>query len=184
MNATIAATGGADALAFANGLDRDAAGLVAALRNGLPLVPEPFAPLAVAAGLDTASQAQAGIATLVADGTITRFGAILRHHELGYVANAMCVFDIPDAHVDRAGEAAAALPFVTLAYRRRRCLPHWPYNLFCMIHGRDRDVVRGQARHLADRIGACERRWEMLFSRRRFKQTAGRYGRAKAGEAP
>ena len=37
-----------------------------------------------------------------------------------------------------AGRILADLPFVTLCYRRPRRPPRWPYNLFCMIHGRDR----------------------------------------------
>ena len=30
---------------------------------------------------------------------------------------------------------------VTLCYRRPRNLPTWPYNLFTMVHGRDRAAV-------------------------------------------
>ena len=48
---------------------------------------------------------------------------------------------MPDERVADAGRLLAELPFVTLCYRRPRRLPVWPYNLFCMIHGRDRATV-------------------------------------------
>ena len=66
---------------------------------------------------------------------------VVRHHELGCRANAMMVWDVPDAQVAAAGGRLRELPFVTLCYRRPRRPPAWPYNLFCMIHGRDRARV-------------------------------------------
>ena len=86
----------------------------------------------------------AALRRLIDDGMIKRFGIVVRHRELGYRANAMVVWDVPDERVGEAGRTLAALPFVTLCYRRPRRPPDWPYNLFCMIHGRDRATVAGQ----------------------------------------
>ena len=79
---------------------------------------------------------------MIDGGIISRFGLIIRHRALGISANAMLVWDIGDEAVDAIGERFAAEPFVTLCYRRPRRLPDWPYNLFCMVHGRDRATVR------------------------------------------
>jgi DNA-binding Lrp family transcriptional regulator len=76
------------------------------------------------------------------EGAIKRFGVVVRHHELGFRANAMLVHDIPDERVSDIGRALAEEPAVTLCYRRPRRLPDWPYNLFCMIHGRERAKSR------------------------------------------
>jgi DNA-binding Lrp family transcriptional regulator len=43
-----------------------------------------------------------------AEGIIKRFGVIVRHHELGYTANAMLVHDIPDEAVEEIGETPGA----------------------------------------------------------------------------
>jgi len=149
-----------------------------ALQAGLPLVPRPFVQLAAALGLD--EQTVIGrLAALEAEGVIRRLGLIVRHHELGYRANAMVVWDVPDHEVDGAGERLAASPEVTLCYQRPRRPPQWPYNLFSMIHGRDRETVLGQIARLR-RAAALEHvPYEVLFSRRRFKQQGARYGAAQ-----
>ena len=59
---------------------------------------------------------------------------MVRHHELGYAANAMTVFDVPEAEVDACGEAPAQMPGVTLCSPRAR--RRLAYSLYCMVHGR------------------------------------------------
>ena len=149
--------------------------LVAALEGGLPLAPRPYAALADTLGMTEAEVLQR-LAALQAEGTISRFGVVVRHHELGYRANAMVVWDVPDAQVEDAGTRLAALPFVTLCYQRPRRPPRWPYNLFCMIHGKSRGEVLNQVAEAAERAGLNERPRAVLFSKRRFKQRGARYG--------
>lgn len=141
--------------------------------KGLDLVPRPFRALAARLDVDEDS-VLAAIAGLAAAGIVKRFGAVVHHRALGWKANAMVVWDVPDETAAAAGRLLAALPFVTLAYRRRRAAD-WPYNLYCMIHGRDRRTVRAQARQAAVAAGLAELPMRILFSRRAFKQTGGRY---------
>jgi DNA-binding Lrp family transcriptional regulator len=103
---------------------------------------------------------------------IKRFGVVVRHHELGYRANAMVVFDLPDGVVDGIGARLAEEPGVTLCYRRRRSPPDWPYNLYCMVHGRSREEARPVIERLAELAGIPA---TVLFSTRRFKQCGARY---------
>ncbi len=159
--------------------DRDRR-LIEALQDGLPLVARPFAALAVATGL-TEDEVLARIGRLGEDGVIRRFGVIVRHRELGYRANAMTVWDVPDDAVGDAGRRLAALDFVTLCYRRPRRLPDWPYNLFAMIHGRDRATVERLVDRATEAAGLTGRPRAILFSRRRFKQRGARYGRRETG---
>ncbi|MDX1576110.1 MAG: AsnC family protein, partial [Kiloniellales bacterium] len=116
------------------------------------------------------------------NGTVSRFGVVVSHRELGYRANAMVVWDVPDDRADDCGRRLAALSFVTLSYRRPRRPPAWPYNLFCMIHGTDRRQVLAQVEAATREVGlaGCDR--AVLFSRRCFKQRGARYG-AKVGRA-
>jgi hypothetical protein len=78
------------------------------------------------------------------------------------------------------GLRLAAFDFVTLCYRRPRRPPRWPYNLFCMIHGRDRQTVLGLVECLVVEGGLAGMPCSVLFSRRRFKQCGGRYLREEA----
>jgi DNA-binding Lrp family transcriptional regulator len=101
-------------------------------------------------------------------------GVIVRHRSLGYDANAMVVWDVPDDCVSDAGRRMSAFEFVTLCYRRPR-RPHWPYNLFCMIHGKERETVLAQTELLAQGCGLGDVPREVLFSRRCFKQRGACY---------
>lgn len=143
---------------------------------GFTLKARPFLGLARAVGI-TEGEAIDRLRALQASGAIKRLGLIVRHHELGYRANAMVVWDIPDDRVDAVGARMARLPFVTLCYRRRRALPDWPYNLFAMIHGTDREVVGQQIGELVERLDLQEAPRSVLFSRRRFKQRGASYAR-------
>jgi len=156
--------------------------LLALLQDGLPLVSTPYGALAERLGISEAEVCER-LHRLQAEGVISRFGLVVRHHELGYRANAMVVWDVPDTEVREAGRRLAALDFVTLCYRRPRRLPRWPYNLFCMVHGLNRDEVLAQVAQAARQAGLEQVRREVLFSTRRFKQRGARYGSpAEAGD--
>lgn len=155
-------------------LDASDRRLVGAIQDGLPLTARPYAAVARRTGLSE-TQVMDRIGRLLDDGVIKRMGVVVRHRELGYRANAMVVFDVPDHRVDAAGEQLARVSRVTLCYRRGRHLPQWPYNLYCMIHGQDRAEVMGRVDGLpADAVGGLDR--AVLFSRRRFRQRGARYG--------
>ena len=156
--------------------------LIDALTKGLPLVPQPYRELGRRAGL-TEAETIAALRRMTSEGLIKRLGVIVRHHELGYWANAMVVWDVPDHRVADIGRRLGAFDFVTLCYQRPRHLPDWPYNLFCMIHGRDRSTVLAQVDRLAQSCRIEDVPRAVLFSTRRFKQRGPLYGdRAKTSE--
>jgi ABC-type Na+ transport system ATPase subunit NatA len=100
---------------------------------------------------------------------------IVRHHELGYTANAMLVHDIPDAAVGAVGESLAREVGITLCYQRPRVPPVWPFNLFCMIHGQARMEVEARIAELRSRLQLTDYAHAVLFSLTRFKQGGARY---------
>ena len=171
MDRPAAAPAAAEALRSGGQLPTD---LVAAIQGGLAVVGAPFARIASETGLSEGDVINL-IGARVRTGVIKRFGIVVRHRELGYRANAMCVWDLPEERIDELGKRIAAMPYVTLCYRRRRCLPDWPYNLFCMIHGKDRATVLGQVRELAARFELGGVPGEVLFSGRCFKQRGAYY---------
>ncbi len=148
--------------------------LVAAVEGGFPLEPEPYAALARAARM-TEDEVIATLERWLASGVARRVGVVLRHRKLGYTANAMAVWDVPDAEVAEAGLRLARRPEVTLCYRRARHRPAWPYNLYCMIHGRGRKEVNGQLAAIGTEEGLARFPHAVLFSRRAFKQRGARY---------
>ena len=166
--------------AAAGGLTRTAAAPVAAheaalaalAEHGLPLVERPFDAWARALGQRT-DEVLDTLTRWLAQGTLSRFGMVVRHHEVGYTANAMTVFDVPDDEVDACGERLACQPGVTLAYRRARA-GRWGYNLYCMVHGQERSEVLALIEQAAQQAGVGRHRREVLFSLRRFTQRSPR----------
>lgn len=150
------------------------ADLVSKLQAGIPLTAEPYSEL-WPDNEEQSTWALRQIAEWKRDSIIKRFGVIVRHHELGYRENAMVVWNIPDDHVRTFAQRAAKVPEVTLCYRRPRQLPDWPYNLFCMIHGKDRGVVEKSIADLCQETGLAVFPMKTLFSTRRFKQRGARY---------
>lgn len=144
--------------------------LVLATQGGLPLVAEPWAALAADLGC-TADEVIARLQRLLDTGVVRRIGAVPNHYAIGYAANGMSVWDVADELVDELGARVGALPFVTHCYRRPRCLPEWPYNLFAMLHGATQDEVRAQAAAIAALLGERCRRHDILFSSRMLKKT-------------
>ncbi len=148
--------------------------LVAAIQTGLPLCPHPYAEIGRRIGMEEAEVIQR-LQRLLDDEFIKRMGVVVRHHELGYRANAMVVWDVPDSQVAELGRCLGQFDFITLCYQRPRRLPQWRYNLFCMIHGRDRDEVIGCVDLVIEQCALQDIAHEVLFSRRRFKQRGARY---------
>ncbi len=148
--------------------------LLAAIQNGLPLVSHPFAEIGACLGQSEA-EVMARLQQLQTRGVIRRFGVVVRHHEVGYGANAMVVWDVPDAQVRELGRCLAEFDFITLCYRRPRHLPQWRYNLYCMIHGKSREDVLSNLEWMVNRCSLQGLPYEVLFSRRRFKQRGAMY---------
>ena len=75
-------------------------------------------------------------------GVIRRIGAVPNHYAIGYTANGMSVWDVEDDHVDAARRGGRLRSTSSrTATGGRGILPEWPYNLFAMVHGRDRAEV-------------------------------------------
>ncbi len=88
-------------------LNDDERRLVAVLQTGLPLVSRPYAAVAERTG-DSEQQLIATLKDWLEAGIIRRLGVIVRHRELGFTANAMTVWDVPDAIVAEYGRRLGA----------------------------------------------------------------------------
>ncbi|MCB1962294.1 MAG: AsnC family transcriptional regulator [Rhodocyclaceae bacterium] len=163
-------------------LSADETALLAAMQGGLPLLVRPFARIARDAGLSESFVLHT-LRDWLARGIIKRFGVVVRHHELGFRANAMCVWDVPDDEVDAVGKRLAASDDVNLCYRRERAEPGWRYNLYCMIHGHNRAAVRERLATIVEHCALGAYASDVLFSTQRFKQQGARYaaGGARRG---
>jgi DNA-binding Lrp family transcriptional regulator len=143
--------------------------ILAAIEDGLAIVRQPYGNVAESIGLDE-TDVIARLKRLADGGVVTRFGCIVRHRALGYTANAMAVWDVPDDDVDAVAATLVRIGRVTLCYRRKRLPPEWPYNLYCMVHAKSRNGALAVIDDLNAAAGITRNAQSVLFSTRCFKQ--------------
>lgn len=149
--------------------------IIVATQSGLPRVARPYHAIAAQLGM-AAEEVMHRMQRMLETGVIRRIGAVPNHYALGYRANGMSVWDVPDERVRELGQKIGALDAVSHCYHRPRHLPVWPYNLFAMVHGRDRDEVEAKVRIIADLLETADRGHTVLYSTRILKKTGLRLG--------
>ena len=145
--------------------------IVRLLQGEFPLVAEPYKALAAEIGI-TEEQLLARIAAMREEKKIRKMGAVLRHREVGFTANCLCVWNVPDERVDEVARRMAEHPRVSHCYDRNR-EADWQYNLYTMIHGYSREECEAIAAELADATGIDDRR--MLYTKKEWKKTSMKY---------
>ncbi len=156
-------------------MDRKDLELLLALQNGISIESRPFKRVA---DLLESSEAEVldRLTGMIQSGRIRRFAASLSHRRIGYGANAMCVWDVPDDRVEEVGKLMAGFKEVSHCYLRPR-RRHWRFNIFTMIHGRSRKFCIETAKSIAEAVKIED--YEVLFSRRELKKTGVRLGKLR-----
>ena len=140
------------------------------VQKGLPLTPRPYHAVADQLGLDSADVISR-VKRMLNAGVIKRIGAVPNHYKLGVRSNGMTVWDVDDSVISDAGREVGQLSFVSHCYHRPRHLPDWPYNLFAMVHGRNRAETEARAEEIARVLGSRVRAHEILYSTKILKKT-------------
>ncbi|MES9883062.1 MAG: AsnC family transcriptional regulator [Sedimenticola sp.] len=148
--------------------------IVKETQGGLPLVPQPYEEIARRLGC-SANEVMSRMQKMQERGAIRRIGAVPNHYTLGFRGNGMTVWDLPDDKVEEYGEKIGSLDFVSHAYQRPRHQPQWNYNLFAMVHGKDRDEVMEKVKIIIELLGGHNRGHEVLFSSKILKKTGMRF---------
>ncbi|HNT57802.1 MAG TPA: hypothetical protein PKL99_07965 [Syntrophales bacterium] len=144
--------------------------LAGSIQGDIPLVKRPFERLAAEAGLSE-KEALEAVRQWLDEGTLRKFGAVLRHRRAGYGENAMVVWAVPPERREEVGRLFASFPEVSHCYERTPAF-EGRYVLYTMVHGRGRavkDIVSSMSR----RTGVADCR--ILETVREFKKTSMRY---------
>ena len=131
----------------------------------LSITPTPFRD--VAEKLDVAEEDVIKTCEDLLDrGIIRRFGPSISHRKLGYGSNPMAVLKVPEERLDEVGSFIASQEGVTHCYHRTG----WDYNMFFMIHGKDRESAVRKANLIIESTGI--KYYKLLLSIREFKKTS------------
>jgi len=145
--------------------------IIAAVQEDFPLVCEPYRELALQIGISE-DELLHRLEKFRHQGHMRRMGAVLRHREVGYAANALCAWKVPSERVEAVAALMVAHPAISHCYERVT-FPEWPYNFYIMLHRHTQQECRQIAEELAEAVGLSE--YRMLFSIREWKKTSMRY---------
>lgn len=149
-------------------LDARDIAVIRLLDGHVPPQEDLFTPVAAEVGMDTGALL-ARLREWQANGVMRRFALLLRHREMGFRANGMCCWDLPDGALAEAGRRLAACPDVTHCYERAR-MDIFPFRLYAMIHTPEWERTRQLFERLSQTIGA--RDGQVLLSLTEFKKTS------------
>jgi DNA-binding Lrp family transcriptional regulator len=141
------------------------------LQEDLPLVPQPYAPMAERAGI-TEEELFAVAGRLQAQGYMRRMAAVLRHREAGFRANAMGVWVVPAERAEEVGRIMGSFTGVSHCYLRPT-YPDWPYSIFTMVHGQRAQDCQEVIDAIARATGIGE--YALLYSTKEYKKIRVRY---------
>lgn len=144
--------------------------IILATQGGLPFTPRPYHTIAETLGIDPEDLMQR-MRVMLDNGVIRRIGVIPNHYALGFRANGMSVWNVPDERLQELGNKIGQLDYVSHCYQRPRYLPDWPYNLFAMVHGRTREETDQKVQHIAQLLGSDNLGHTVLYSCRVLKKT-------------
>jgi DNA-binding Lrp family transcriptional regulator len=103
---------------------------------------------------------------------LRRFAVIVAHHSAGFVANAMVAWQVPENRIEETAQTMVQFREVSHCYERLS-YPHWPYNIYTMIHGRTREQCLAVVRNIAEKTDINE--YKVLFTAREFKKRSMQY---------
>jgi siroheme decarboxylase len=144
--------------------------LLKAAQDGIEMTDRPYLALGQKLGLSE-EEVIDRIKAMIVEGAIRRFAAAIGHRALGIVANAMIVWNVSPSDVQRAGEIVASFAEVTHCYERDKN-PEWPYNLYAMVHSRNRSECLEVASLISAALGIDD--YQVLFSEEEYKKTSAR----------
>ncbi|MGA1864911.1 MAG: Lrp/AsnC family transcriptional regulator [bacterium] len=145
--------------------------LIRYIQNDLPYDNRPFLVLAEKLGWKE-DEVLNRIKDWIDQGVIKRFGALVKHQNLGFRGNAMVAWSVPPSDVERAGKQMADYPFISHCYERP-ARPDWPFNIYTMIHAEDKKELESFVHRVVKDTGIGE--YRILYSVKEWKKKSMEY---------
>jgi DNA-binding Lrp family transcriptional regulator len=150
--------------------DRDK-NIIKVLQEDFPLCEEPYKILAERVGISE-EEFLRRVRELVDEKKIRKMGAVLRHREVGFKANALCAWNVSPDKLDDVAQTMSSNAAVSHCYDRTP-LPNWNYNLYTMIHAKTRDECEKIIGELSQSTGVTD--YKILYTKKEWKKTGMKY---------
>lgn len=143
------------------------------LQKDLPLTFNPFKDLLLEDNKFSEEEILKFAHNFLQKGIIRRFAAVLNHRQIGFSANGMGVWVVPENSVEKIGSVMASYKAVSHCYLRPACPPHWLYNIFTMIHGKRKQDCEKVAEAISKETEI--KNYFLLYSTKEFKKERIQY---------
>jgi len=139
------------------------------MQNGIPLVNDPFKEIAEKLRISE-DEVISRLKRLQKDNVIRRFGASIKHTKLGFLANALVVWKVPQNRVKEVGKIMSNFREVTHCYERETIPNKWDYNLYTVVHERNHETLERLVKKFSKVTGI--KNYQVLYSTREFKRAS------------
>lgn len=151
--------------------DEDDRKILKLLQGDIPVESHPFRDLAQAMNISE-EDIIGRVQNLQKKGVIRRWGAVLRHQQAGFVANAMVAWKVGEGQADESGNIMAGSKEISHCYLRE--VPdEFGYNLFSMIHARSDQELRELIDRVSEQTGLTD--YIVIKSLKEFKKASMKY---------
>ncbi len=144
--------------------------ILAGMAKGIPLTAEPFSEIAQQLGIEP-EEVVLRLRNLKEKGMIRRFGASLKPKSVGFSANALVAWKVPESRVQEIGDYLSKYQEISHCYERKPVDGRWNFNLYTVIHGKEREVVQRMVEEISGQIAINE--YKILYSTRDLKRDIG-----------
>jgi DNA-binding Lrp family transcriptional regulator len=141
--------------------------LLAFMEKGITLTTKPFKEIALQLGI-TPNEVVTRLSKLKEKGVIRRFGASIKPNNIGFSANALVAWKVPGNRVQEIGAYLSKYQEISHCYERKTVNGRWDYNLYTVVHGREREVVERMVKEMSEVIAINE--YKILYSTRDLKR--------------
>jgi len=145
--------------------------IIRKIQEDLPLVPEPYKVIAEELGIKEEKLLEK-IKEFGDKGVLRRFGVTLNHRNIGFKANAMVVWTVPEEKIKEVSEIMIGFSEISHCYQRPTSL-NWPYNIFTMVHGETKEECEKVVMEIIKVTNLKE--YNILYSTKELKKISMRY---------
>lgn len=145
--------------------------IIKSLETDIPITLNPYQKIAEDLNIDREELLQR-LRQLKERKILKRISAILHHRDSGYQANGMFVCQFSKKEIDEVGQEISKLQEVSHCYQRKN-YQKWPYNLYAMMHGKNKEELEEMIEKLAEKYSIDD--YQILYSTEELKKSSMKY---------
>ncbi len=142
--------------------------LLARIEKGIAITPEPFKEIARELGISQ-REVLKRLTLLKEDGVIRKFGASIKPNIVGFSANALVAWKVPEKRIQEVGTHLSKLSDISHCYERKPVRGRWEFNLYTVMHARERIGIERIVNQISVEMELNE--YKILYSTRDLKRT-------------